>query len=359
MARPGRPVRVVLLGNSFASQVQLPSLRWAGGNEVAGIAGADADKAARTAREWDIPHATGDWSELLALDPDLAIVTTPVDLHAPMVAALCARTSAAILCEKPFTLNAAQAVPLVDVARGRLALIDHQLRWSPWRRKITELLREGFIGEPWSARVTVVFGSRTWRDAPWSWWYDAARGGGALGAIASHHVDALALDLGAVRRVRARLATYVPERVDADGVRRAVTADEHATLWLDMASGAQVSLEVNLMAPGGSGSLLEYVGSEGTLRLVDSTNLLAARHGEQLSPVEVAPCPTHAELGVPERGIFARVLPLYLRDLVGSVAAGADELLGAATFADGLATMGVLDAARRSAAAETWEPVQA
>ena len=162
-----------------------------------------------------------------------------------------------------------------------------------------------------------------------------------------------------MREVRARLATYVTERRDASGDLRPVTADEHARLWLRTASGAEVSLEVNLMAPGGSGSLLEYVGSEGTLRLTDSTTLVAARHGEELAPVEVQACPSNAELGVPERGIFARVLPLYLRDVVRAVADGARELPGAATFEDGLATMKVLDAARRSAAAETWERVEA
>ena len=350
-----QPVRVAIVGNSFASAVQLPALRWAGNNEVVGIAGADVDKAKKTADKWSIPFATGTWRELLELDPDLFIITTPVDLHAEMVFAAL-ETPAAILCEKPFALTAEQAAPLVEAAEGRLALIDHQLRWSPWRRKLGELILEGFLGDPWSARLSMIFGSPSRIDAPYSWWYDADRGGGTLGAIVSHMVDGLVLDLGPVDEVRARLCTYRGERVDPYGELRTVTADEHATLWLRMACGAEVSLESNLMAPAGTGSFVEYVGSEGTLRLVQEEQLAGARHGDEL--FEIVPDsvpPTPEEMGMPERGAFARMLPLFLRDVLQTVAEGRTELAGAATFGDGFETQRVLDAARRSAQSARWE----
>ena len=350
-------VRTVLLGNSFASRVQLPALRWAGGAEVVGIAGADARKAARTAREWSIPHATDAWRDLLELDPDLVIVTTPVHLHAPMVLAAL-ETRAAILCEKPFALEAGEARVLADRAAGRLALIDHQLRWSPWRRRMSQLVREGFLGRPWSAEVTMRDGSKKRIAAPYSWWYDAERGGGTLGAIASHMIDALCVDFGPIESVRARLVTYVRERTDESGEPHSVTADEHATLWLHTHGGASVTVDANLMAPASAhGSWIEYVGDEGTLRLENETRLVSARLGETPREIDVpAPLPSFEELGLADVGIFARVLPLYLRDVVRAVAEGASELPGAATFADGLATLRVLDAARRSSLEEAWVP---
>ncbi len=347
-------VRIVLLGNSFASKVQLPALRWAGGNQVVGLAGADATKARKTADEWDIPHATGDWRELMELDPNLVIVSTPVHLHAKMVRAAL-QTRAAILCEKPFALDAEEAAPLVEAAAGRLALIDHQLRWSPWRRALTAKVQEGFLGQPWSARVSMLFGSAKRLTAPWSWWYDASRGGGTLGAIGSHMLDALQLDLGGVQSVRAELRTHVPVRRDANGLQHEVTADERALCWLRMECGAEVNLEADVTAPGGGGSLVEYVGSEGSLRLVGETTLLAARHGEEHAAVEVEEPPTCEQLGMPDQGPFARMLPAYLRDILGAVSRGESTLPRAATFADGLATVRIMDAARRSAARASWE----
>src|SRR5262245_2892251 len=115
-----QPVRVTILGNSFASRVQLPSLRWANNNRVVAIAGSDADKARATAKSWDIPFATGDWRSALEHETDLVLVSTPVDLHRPMaVAAL--ETGAAVLCEKPFALDAREARELVERASGRAA----------------------------------------------------------------------------------------------------------------------------------------------------------------------------------------------------------------------------------------------
>jgi predicted dehydrogenase len=353
------PVRVALVGNSFAAKVQLPALRWAGDNEVVGIAGANGPKAESTAADWKIPVATTDWRELLALDPGLAIITTPVDLHAPMVRAFLAETNAAILCEKPFTLSASEAEELTQAGAGRLCLLDHQLRWSPWRQKLRSLVKDGFLGTPWSGRIQMHMGGPARLDHPFGWWYDAKRGGGILGAIASHLVDALQVDMGSVLAVRARLATYRKTRPDADGIEREVTADEHATLWLRMANGAEVSVDTNIMAPNSTGSLIEYIGSEGTLRLEDEVHLLGAKHGTAIAPIELSTnVPTHDELGMPDQGIFARILPLYLKDVIAAVRDGQQVLEGAATFADGIATMRVLDAARRSASEGTWVPCQ-
>jgi len=353
------PVRIGLIGNSFASKVQLPALRQIGGNIVVGIAGADETKAEKTARDWGIPKASGDWRDIIALDCDLVILTTPVHLHAPMVRAAL-ETRAAILCEKPFTMNAPEARELADKSRGRLALIDHQLRWSPWRRRMREMYQSGFVGELWTARAEMVFGSQGRLDSPYTWWYDRERGGGMLGAIGSHMIDSLLFDLGPIDSVRARLATYRKQRPDSEGVPQEVTADEHATLWLRLANGAEASIETNIMAPAERPTIIEYVGSEGTLRLVEEETLLAARHGEPLEKVDLeSDTPRNEDLGPPDSGVFSRVLPLYLRDVLQAVRTEATTLDHAATFEDGLATMRIIDAARASADTESWIPCRA
>src|SRR5205823_4614211 len=108
--------------------------------------------------------------------------------------------SAAVLCEKPFTLAASEARRLSTLARnlGRIALIDHQLRMSPPRRRLRALLRTGAIGTAWVARSEMCFGSveRLTRKA--SWWDDVARGGGVMQAVGSHLVDGLLWILGPI-----------------------------------------------------------------------------------------------------------------------------------------------------------------
>ncbi|MEM6673974.1 MAG: Gfo/Idh/MocA family oxidoreductase [Planctomycetota bacterium] len=351
-------VRIALFGNSFASLVQLPALRWANENgapnTVIGIAGSDAAKAAATAREWSIARSTGRWEELLDDRPDLVIVTTPVHLHAPMVrGALDA--GAAILCEKPFALDGDEARELAEAARGRLCVIDHQTRWSPWRRAFAEQVASGACGTPWSGRILTRWGSAKRLEMPFGWWYDAERGGGAVGALGSHMIDAVLHQFGRrVRAVTAQLSTYVRERPDSKGRATRVTADEAATLLCELEDGTPCEIHMDSMAfaanrDAGGGNLVEWTGSEGTLRLEADTDLVLVSHSGDVRPIAVDALPTNAEMGMPEVGPFARCLPIYLRAVVGACADGASELAGAATFDDAVYVMDVLDASRRSA----------
>lgn len=344
------PVRITLLGNSFAARVQLPALRWAQGSRVVAIAGHDIDKARATARAWGIPHAEGDWRAALEHPSDLVLVTTPVDLHRPMAAAAL-ESGRAVLCEKPFALDAAQARELARRAAGRPAWVDHELRWSPHLRELRRRLRAGEAGELRHVAVEMLLPPQRHAERPWSWWFDARRGGGVLGAIGSHLVDLLRWCAGEIAEVRASLATYEAERPDARGVRRPVTADEHATLALRFRCGARGSLETSIALPSERFFRLQVVGSEQTLRLVGGDELWAGPTTGALAPVPVVPpLPSCEELGMPEYGLFGRCLPFFLRDVVAAVRDGRSAIEDAATFQDGLATQEVLDAARRSAA---------
>lgn len=344
------PVRVVVLGNRFASHAHLPALRWAGGAEVVGLAGRDAARLEATRGEWELPRVTTDWAELVELAPDLAIVCTPVHLHAPMVRAFF-ECGSAVLCEKPFALDAEEAQSLVTLAEGRPAWINHQLRFNPVRRHLRELLAQGAIGRVLLGQVRMNIGSERYASRPWTWWFDAARGGGILGALASHMVDGLRWLLGEVDTVAGRLEIFTPERADAAGVLRPVTADEHARFTCWMESGALVHLETSIAQRDPHASWIEFTGTDGVLRLVDEDQLWRAPADGDFEAVDVPRAlPPADELGMPEGGAFTRSLPLFLRELLGAVRAGT-PLEDAATFADGLAVQRVLDAVRASSAA--------
>ena len=342
-------LRVAILGNSFAARVQLPALRWAGGNEVCALAGRDVEKVKATAAAWGIPHATGDWRTALETEPDLVLVTTPVHLHHEMTLGAL-DVGAAVLCEKPFALDADQASEMLQAARGRPAYLDHQLRFAPAHRRALELVREGVLGEPWHARFEILLPAGTYRDRPYRWWFDAARGGGILGALGSHMLDLLRWLWGDVEAVSADLRTFVKERPDPETAHpRRVTADEFAHLRLRFANGAHGELLTSCALP-----------TEGTfeLALFGSDAALRVRHGDELSlakgggAFEVQPLertlPSCADYEMEEYGAFGRCLPLYLRELVPAVAAKDAALEHAATFADGVAIQRVLDAARTS-----------
>ncbi len=358
------PVRIGVIGNSFANLIQLPALKWANEhgapNEVVAIAGHGLEKAQATASEWGIPVATDRWEDLFdsplpggALD--LVIISTPVHLHAPMVRAAI-EGDVAILCEKPFALNGDEARELRDAGRGRLGLIDHQTRWSPLRRELAKRIAAGEAGEPWNARVQMSFGAGGRLDSPFTWWYDEARGGGTLGALGSHLIDGMIDQFGTkVAAVTAELSTYIKSRKGPDGEEVPVTADEAIWLSCRMANGLVCQVDSSIMAFGsprdaGEGVLIEYSGSKGTFRLEADTELIWMPHNGEPVTIMEDELPSHEELGMPPgMGYFPRILPSYLHDVIQAVSNGETALPGAADFDDAVHVMDVLDAARTSA----------
>ncbi|MEE2888154.1 MAG: Gfo/Idh/MocA family oxidoreductase [Planctomycetota bacterium] len=345
------PVRIAIFGNSHAQGVQLPALAHIGHNQVIGIAGMDAQKAQATADRFGFSHATTDWRELLELEPDLVMVTTPVDLHAEMV-----RTSlhagAVVLCEKPFTHRVEDAEELSELARGRLALVDFQLRFNPYRIKMRELCHAGFVGDVQQIQADLVLETPTFAGRPFTWWSQAERGGGALGAIGSHMIDGIEWMFGSVSSVWAKLTTLIKKRLDAAGVERDVTSDDLAEVWLELESGARAAVTVSLALRGEARWFVEVSGSQGTLRLEREEKLTGCQHGEQMTtiPVEQGWQPPET-YGIQGRGPFAAMNGPFLRAVIDAVARGDSQLPGAATFDDGLANVRVLEAARESSSA--------
>lgn len=340
-------VRVALIGNAFASRVQLPALRAVGGVDVVGIAGAQLAKAQRTAQEWEIGLATDRWQDLLALEPDLVLVSSPAHLHEPMVLELCAQSGAAILCEKPMAVSEEEAERMTNAAEGRLALIDHQLRFSPPRQALRRLLADGAIGELWHGSNEALFDTPDYASLPFSWWFDVTRGGGAFNALGSHFVDLSEREFGETLAIHARLQSFIHQRPDEHGELEDVTAEDYAVATLRSTTQAITEIRVSRGYAGGRGLRTSYLGSEGTITLDNEERLVLHRHGREPELID-AHLPTAAELGMPPLGPFARALPLYLRQVVAAVRDGRTELEDAATFAEGLRTQRILDAAHGS-----------
>ena len=134
--------------------------------------------------------------EALAADPDVdvAYVATPHPFHAENVE-LCLRAGKAVLCEKPFTVNAAEARRLVALARERdLFLMEGMwTRFFPLMGRLRRMLSDGTLGEP--RMLTVDFGFRAELD-PASRLFDPKLGGGAMLDVGVYCVSLASMVLG-------------------------------------------------------------------------------------------------------------------------------------------------------------------
>ena len=131
------------IAHAFASDLRTA------GRDIVAVGSRSAGGAERFAREFGIPRAHASYEELVA-DPDVDIVyvSTPHPFHADN-AILALEAGKHVLVEKPFTLNAAEAARVRDVAaeRGLLAMEAMWTRYLPHMVRIRELLAGGALGE--------------------------------------------------------------------------------------------------------------------------------------------------------------------------------------------------------------------
>jgi predicted dehydrogenase len=347
-------IRVGIIGAGFARTTQIPGFQNCDGAKIVAIASAHREHAKAVAREFAIESVEDDWRALIARDDiDLVSIVTPVVTHCEMtLAALDA--GKAVLCEKPMAMNAEEARLMMERARttGVLALIDHELRFVPGRLKLHELVRQGEIGIVRHAKLTFRSDSRADVNRPWNWWSDVRQGGGALGAIGSHVIDAFRWLLGTeVSEVFCNLATHVRERKDDDGKVREVTTDDEANMLLrfndgDFTEGATGNASMSMVESGDSAHAVEVFGSRGAIKVDGIGSLWQANAGAgEWTSVdgdrgELAP-------GMAE-GIWSRGFTALSKRIIEALRAGRTNVEGAATFADGYRTQMVLDAARQS-----------
>ncbi len=113
------------------------------------------------ANKYNIPHRHPSY-EALANDPDVdaIYVCTPHPMHKDAVM-VSLKGGKAVLCEKPFTLNAAEAQEVITYARQHNLFLMEAMwtRFLPVMGKVRELVAQGVIGDV--RAVMADFGFRT------------------------------------------------------------------------------------------------------------------------------------------------------------------------------------------------------
>ena len=350
-------IRVGIIGASFAKAAYLPALANIEDAEVVAIASARMESARSAADMFDIPNVYDDWEKMLdAHEVDLVGIATPPVYHAPMtIKAL--ENGAHVLCEKPMAMNAGESRDMLEKAEslGKLHMIGHELRFNPTRQKLKETLDAGTIGEV--RFVSVVNVSATWGDPasrPFNdWWSDEAMGGGRLGANGSHQIDLLRWWLGDIGAINGEVRTMVPDRVGKDnGQAFTATADDFTMYQMEMQSGALVDMVLSGAARHGVGNHVQIFGSEGTILLSNSDEVLrVAKAGEDFESIEV----TDPNAGLPHvgKGIWNVSFVALMQELCGAIREGR-QLNAGATFADGHKTQLAMDAVRQSSQEKRW-----
>lgn len=352
--------RVGYIGTGWTERVQIPAFTL-GGLAAQAIASGQLANAERVAARYSIPEIYSDWRELVASpNVDVVSICAPPHLHKEMaIAAL--EAGKHVICEKPMALDTAEAEAMFAAAQAhpdQIAIIDHELRFHPARLQLRHLIREGAIGHVLRVEMARLTGDRLDPEVPWTWWSDASKGGGTLGAIGSHLFDLCRWLAGRVELVTGQLQVGHYTRRDSTGQLHDVTADDHAEILMQLSNGARARMVCSTINPGPpSGLTVTVTGDRGALR-IDGNDVVSIRRGVEVDREwEALETPYgDIELGdVAKHGSFS-VGSFYLAQaLATALTLGETTLPEAASFYDGLVVQRALDAIRKASREHTWE----
>jgi predicted dehydrogenase len=190
-----RKFRWGILGTGAIARQFVKGLRSLPEAEVFAVGSRSEVSAAEFADQRNIPRRHASYEGLAAdSEVDVVYIATPHPFHAEN-AELCLQSGKAVLCEKPFCVNAAQAERVIELAREKGLFIMEGMwtRFFPLMEEVRRLLSEGAIGEV--RMLNVDFGFRADLD-PASRLFERRLGGGALLDVGVYCVSFASMVLG-------------------------------------------------------------------------------------------------------------------------------------------------------------------
>ena len=214
MSPRAAPARWGILGTAnIARAAFLPGLREAGGTAAA-VAGRDAGRAGRYAREHGIGRAVGGYQALID-DPaiDVLYIPLPNSLHAEWTLRALA-AGKPVLCEKPLCGNLGDTVRVLDAARqtGTLLWEAFVFPFHGQIARLRDLVAGGAIGELMEIKSNFHFQAGN----PQNIRYSRELEGGALNDVGCYPVRLAAEFFGVPHQAAWAGATWGGDGVDVD-----------------------------------------------------------------------------------------------------------------------------------------------
>jgi predicted dehydrogenase len=255
---------VAVIGTGFGARVVAPAFAATEGVDVVAVVSARDERAVTAA----------------VADPrvDLVSVHSPPFLHSRHVG-IALDAGRSVLCDKPFTPSAETSRRLVEDARGApgVHLLNFEFRFDPLRRRTRDLVQSGVLGTVEHVNWTHLSAGSRHPLRPYGWLFDRARGGGWIGAWASHAIDTLRFSLAEIEAVVQSMprqaVTHRPDPDAPDAPWPACTAEDGLSALLTLRGGASVIIDSTFAASATLSPRITIVGSDATVENVADRRL--------------------------------------------------------------------------------------
>jgi predicted dehydrogenase len=218
--------------------------------ELVAIGSRTKDSALRFAAKFNVPNVHEGYRNVAKdVQVDVIYIATPHNSHKDN-AILCLENGKAVLCEKPFTINADEAEIVINLARSKNIFLMEAMwtRYIPAVVKLRELLDREVIG---NVQLMLAGGAFMPAFDPEFYLFNYELGGGVL------------LDAGVYLVSMASMVFGAPDNILAMGQLGKTGVDEHDAILLEHRNGALANLYVSLR--GKSSPDLTLIGDKGKI----------------------------------------------------------------------------------------------
>jgi predicted dehydrogenase len=142
-------LRVAIVGCGKIADAHAEQIRHIASADLVGVCDREELMARQLAERFEAGRAFDDLTRLLdEARPDVVHVTTPPQSHCA-IARQCLDHGSHVYVEKPFTLDASEAVELVALAehRGLQLTVGHDAQFSHAARRMRSLVTDGYVGD--------------------------------------------------------------------------------------------------------------------------------------------------------------------------------------------------------------------
>ncbi|MFM7364427.1 MAG: Gfo/Idh/MocA family oxidoreductase [Cuspidothrix sp.] len=263
-------IGIAVVGTGFGQKVHIPAFAAHHKTEIRAIYHRDIQKAQAIAVANNIPHASDNLTEILALPEVEAVsVSTPPFLHYQMGKQVL-EAGKHLLLEKPVSLNVNEAQELYHIAKTKnlIATVDFEFRFVPAWQYFHQLLNTNYVGNIRLIKIDWLGSSRADISRPHNWYSRKDQGGGALGSLGSHAFDYIHWLFGSVSRLNAYLSTSISQRIDpTTGELKIVNTDDNCLISLELANGTPCQIAISAVVYANRTHGIEVYGDKGTLIL--------------------------------------------------------------------------------------------
>lgn len=204
-------LHVGLMGAGNIAGTMAETINGMKGATLYGIASRTEDKSKAFAKQYGVKKAFGSYEAMLQDDRvDLVYIATPHSEHYAN-AMLCIKHKKPVLCEKAFTVNAAQAREVLDYAEKEKVFITEAIwtRYMPMVDEIKKVLDSGMIGRPMLLSANLSYALEHVQRL-----YDPALAGGSLLDLGVYPINFASMFFGTDIAKVSSFCTYTETGVD-------------------------------------------------------------------------------------------------------------------------------------------------